>query len=333
MNYRFARAAFVAAALLVIGSLAFAAGGGGETKKAGKKLNIVFVTPLVAHPVWDVARAGFEDTAKRLDFNAQYVGPQGIDPAEMVNQIEIALSSKVDGIITMPIAPTAMRPVFKKAADMKTPVVFIGAIDPESTSLASVGTDEDNLGKIGSDAIKAYFAKKGNPPLRAVVMQSTMDASFAIKARDGYLKYMASYPNFKMVVNEFCNSDMLIAMQKYESVFKAYPEINLVIGVCGEAGPAAAKVVKEQKLQSKITTIAIDDVAETMDLIRDGTIYGTKAQNFYKMAQLCSEILVDYLRNGKSPAKNPDKQKYDFDSGAIFVTKDNIDNYKDAMKM
>ena len=26
-------------------------------------------------------------------------------------------------------------------------------------------------------------------------------------ARDGYLKYMASYPDFKMVVNEFCNSD------------------------------------------------------------------------------------------------------------------------------
>ena len=331
MNRKLNKIVIAAAALLVIAGLAFA-GGQGDKGKAGKKLNIVFVTPLIAHPVWDVARAGFEDTAKRLDFNAQYVGPQGIDPAEMVNQIEIALSSKVDGIISMPIAPTAMRPVFKKAAEMKIPVVFIGAIDPESPSLASVGTNEDNLGKIGSDAIKAYFAKKGNPPLRAVVMQSTMDASFAIKARDGYLKYMASYPNFKMVVNEFCNSDMLIAMQKYESVFKAYPEINLVIGVCGEAGPAAAKVVKEQKLQNKITVIAIDDVAETMDLIRDGTIYGTKAQNFYKMAQLCSEILVDYLRNGKSPAKSADKQKYDFDSGAIFVTKENIDSYKDATK-
>ena len=75
--------------------------------------------------------------------------------------------------------------------------------------------------------------------------------------------------------------------------------------MCGEAGPAAAKVVKEKKLQNKITVIAIDDVAETMDLIRDGTIYGTKAQNFYKMAALCSEILVDYLRNGKSPPSPP----------------------------
>ena len=105
----------------------------------------------------------------------------------MVNQIELAIASKVDGIITMPIAPTAMRPVFKKAAEAKIPVVFVGADDPESTALAFVGTNEAELGRRAADAIKAKFAKKGNPPLRAIVMQSTMDASFAIKARDGYL--------------------------------------------------------------------------------------------------------------------------------------------------
>jgi ribose transport system substrate-binding protein len=97
----------VAALGIVIGGSAFA---------APKKLSLVFVTPLIAHPVWDVARAGFEAAAKDLGFNGQYVGPQGIDPAEMVNQIELAIASKVDGINTMPIAPTAMCPVFKKAA-------------------------------------------------------------------------------------------------------------------------------------------------------------------------------------------------------------------------
>ena len=320
------------ALVLVVVAFGFVGCKAKETASAAKKeLNITFVTPLIAHPVWDVARAGFEDTGKKLGFASQYVGPQGIDPAEMVNQIEIAISQKVDGIIAMPIAPTAMRPAFKKAAEAKIPVVFIGAVDPEAPSLASVGTDEENLGRIGAEAIKKYFASKGNPPLRAVVMQSTMDASFAIKARDSYLKYMADYPDFKMVVNESCNSDMAIAMQKYEAVFKAYPEINLVIGVCGEAGPAAAKVVKEQKLQDKITVVAIDDVAETMDLVREGTIWGTLAQNFYKMAALSSQLLVDKLRDGKDPTASGNTAGYGFDSGCVFVTKENIDSYKAAM--
>ena len=212
---------------------------------------------------------------------------------------------------------------------LKEPVVFIAAIDPEAPSLASVGTDEDSIGRMGSEAIIEYFAERGNPPLRAIIMQSTMDASFAIKSRDAYIKYMeANYPDFEMVINEACNSDMMIAMQKYESVFKAYPEINLVIGVCGEAGPAAAKVIKEQNLLDKITVVAIDDVEETLDLIKDGSIWGTVAQNFYKMAYLSSEILVDYIREGKEPQGSGQVDNYGFDSGAMFVTMDNIDTYK-----
>ena len=303
----------IAALGLVVGSSAFA---------APKKLNLVFVTPLIAHPVWDVARAGFEAAAKELGFNGQYVGPQGIDPAEMVNQIELAIASKVDGIITMPIAPTAMRPVIKKAAQAKIPVVFVGAEDPESTALAFIGTNEAELGKQGGNAIKARF---GSKPLRAIVLQSTMDASFAIKARDGYLAALKDYPDFKMVTNEACNSDMQIAMQKFEAAFKAYPEINLVIGVCGEAGPAAAKVIKENKLQNKITVVAIDDVAETMDLVKNGAIWGTEAQNFYKMGNLGAKILVDFITKGKKPAS------FKNDSGSIFVTKDNMETYKASL--
>lgn len=317
------RKLFLVLATLAVLSLAFGASvfaaGGGEKPASGKKLNLVFVTPLIAHPVWDVARAGFEAAAKELGFNAQYVGPQGIDPAEMVNQIELAIASKVDGIITMPIAPTAMRPVIKKAAEAKIPVVFVGAEDPESTALAFIGTNEAELGKQGGNAIKAKF---GSKPLRAIILQSTMDASFAIKARDGYLAALKDYPDFKMVLNEACNSDMQIAMQKFEAAFKAYPEINLVIGVCGEAGPAAAKVIKENKLQDKITVVAIDDVAETMALIKDGSIWGTEAQNFYKMGNLGAKLLVDYITKGVKPAS------FKNDSGSIFVTKENMDNYK-----
>jgi ribose transport system substrate-binding protein len=101
---------------------------------------------------------------------------------------------------------------------------------------------------------------------------------------------------------------MVIAMQKMEAVFKAYPEINLVIGVAGEVGPAAAKVVSEMGLRDKITII------------------GIMAQNFYKMGNYGVELLVDYLRDGKKP------DQYLNDSGSIFVTMDNFDVYQEALK-
>lgn len=295
--------------------------------KEDEKFNIVFVTPLVAHPVWDVARAGFEDGLAEFGAVGQYVGPLGIDPAEMVNQIELALAAGADGIISMPIAPTAMRPVWKMAEAQGVPVVFVGSVDPESTSLAFIGTNEANLGAMGAQGIKEHFATLGNPPLYAYIQQSTMDASFANKARDGYLAALKDYPGgFTLVLNEPNNSDMVTAMQKMEAAFEAHPQINLVIGVAGEVGSAAAKVVNEMNLRERITIIAIDDIEETMDWLNEGSIYGVMAQNFYKMGHYGVELLVNYLTDGTMPSQ------YNNDSGSIFVTLDNVDVYTNALK-
>ena len=312
----------LAVVLLLLAVTASVFAGGGSQKKSGE-LSIVFVTPLVAHPVWDVAREGFEAAAKEFGFKASYVGPQGIDPAEMVNQIEIALVSGADGIVTMPIAPEAMRPVFRKCAEQKIPVVFAGAEDDVSTSLAFVGTNEADLGKMGAEDLMKKF---GGKPIRAHILQSTMDASFAIKARDGYLKaFKDKGYDFQMVVNEPCNSDMMIAMERYQNSLTAHPEINCIIGVCGEAGPAAAKVVNEMG-RKDIVIMAIDDVAETLDFVRSGDIYATMAQNFYKIGYEPAKILFNLLKNGVQPAS------YSNDSGCTIVTKDNINTYMNILK-
>lgn len=290
---------------------------------ADEKLDLVFVTPLIAHPVWDVAKAGFEAAAEEFGFNGQYVGPQGIDPAEMSNQIEISITQKVDGVITMPISPEAMRPAFKKMDEAGIPYVFAGAEDPESKAIAFVGTNEATLGAMGAEEIIKKF---GDEPINAIVMMSTLDASFAMKARDGYLKVLEQLPNFKLVLVEYCNSDMATAMEKYQAAFKAYPEINLVIGVCGEAGPAAVKVIKEQKLEDKITVMGIDDTAEAIDMIKNESMWGLMAQNFYKIGYVSAKILYEYIAEGKEP------ESFTNDSGSMFVNVENLDTYAEALK-
>lgn len=283
-------------------------------------IRITYVTPLDQHPIWNVSKEGFMKAAQDFSFGPSYVGPQTIDPAEMVNMIEVAIASKVDGIITMPIAPEAMRPAFEKCADANIPVVFVGAEDTKSKSLAFVGTNEAELGREGAQALEKLM---DGQPIKAHIMQSTMDASFAIKARDGYLAALKDYKGgFEMVLNEACNSDMMTAMEKYQNAFKAHPEINVAIGVCGEAGPAAAKVLKEMGLVGKIKIIAIDDIKEIMDYVRDGTIAGTMAQNYYNIGYKSAEILYKYIKNGEKP------EKFYFDSGSTFVSRENIDTYK-----
>lgn len=285
-------------------------------------LRITFVTPLYNHPIWDAAREGFEQAAIDLNFGPEYVGAQYIAPDEMSGLIDKAISSKVDGIITMPIAPEAMRAAIKDCADANIPVVFVGAEDDLSESLAFVGTNEAQLGKTGAEKLMEKF---GGEPIKAVIMQSTMDASFAIKARDGYLEALKDYPDFEMVVNVDCNSDMVQAMRVYERVFTEYPEINTVIGVCGEAGPAAAKVAENMGIEDRLTIIAVDDIDEIKEMIQKGKIWGTLAQNFYQMGYKSAEIMCAYLRDGEVP------ENYN-DTGSIFVDNSNMETYLDELR-
>jgi ABC-type sugar transport system substrate-binding protein len=286
-------------------------------------LRITFITPLYNHPIWDAARDGFEQAAKDFNFGPEYLGPQYIDPGEMVNLIDKAVASKVDGVITMPIDPVPMRGAFEKCDEAGIPVVFVGSVDPLSTSLAYVGTDTYDLGRTGAAALMEKF---NGEPIKAVIMQSTADASFAIESRDGYLEAFADYPDFEMVVNDDCNSDMVIAMRKYERIFREHPEINTVIGVCGEAGPAAARVVENMGLADSITIIAIDDIDEIKDLIEQEKILGTMAQNYYQIGYKSAQILVENLRSGKTP------DNYSYYTGSIFVDNSNMDTYMNDLK-
>jgi ribose transport system substrate-binding protein len=293
-----------------------------------KPLRITFVTPLVAHPVWDVAREGFEDACEEFGVECQYVGPQIIDLGAMINQIETAIVERVDGIITMPMNPESWGPSLIRADEVGVTMVMAGSDVPITNGvpdyprLAGVGTDERELGTIGANEILRVVK---DPP-KVITMQSTMDAPFAIKSRDAYLDVLSKVEGYELKTMEDCQSDMLIAMQKYEGLFKAYPDTNVVVGVCGECGPAAAKVVEEMKIEG-ITIMAVDDVAETLDHIRNGVIHATIAQNFYGIGYIPVKLIVDYVRDGKKPAKDV------YNSGVLLVTKDNIDTYTEEAKM
>ncbi|AOQ23492.1 D-allose-binding periplasmic protein [Moorella thermoacetica] len=288
-----------------------------------KQLHLVFVSPLIGHPIWLVAKEGFDDAAKKYGFQGDWVGPQGIDANAMIQQIENAIASKADGIITMALNPEAFQPVLEKAQKAGIPVVLVNSDAPNAPRLAFIGTDEKNLGTIGA---KEIIKKLNGTPAKVLTMQSTMDAKVANKMREAYEEELKKAPGTEILARESDNSDMMTAVQKFQNLLRTYPQTNVIIGVAAEVGPAAAKVVDEMGLKDKVNIIAIDDMKETLDYIRSGVIYGTLTQNFYRMGYQAAQLLVENIKEGKKPSQQV------IDSGTIFVTKDNIDTYKEQMK-
>jgi ribose transport system substrate-binding protein len=302
--------------LIMTSSLVFAAG---QQDKGDEPLKITFVTPLVAHPVWDKARQGFEAAGEELGFEAQYVGPQGIDAIAMIDQIEIAIIEGVDGIVTFALDPVAFAPVLKKAEEAGIALVLVFSEVEGVNNIAKIGTSERALGNGGANYI--IENTKGIAP-KVIYMGSGPTQQFPEKVRAGYEEILKDVPGYEVVAIEYCDSDMVIAMDKFESLFKTYPEANMVIGVCGEAGPAAGKVAKEFGIEDDLFIMAIDGTEETMDLVKEGAVEATMEQNFYGVGYVSAKVIVDYVTTGKKPAT------YDINSGSFAVDASNMDSVK-----
>jgi len=293
------------------------------TTFAKDEKRIVFVTPLIGHPVWLVAKNGFDAAAEDLNFSGDWVGPMGIDANAMITQIENAIAQGVDGIISMALNPGAFKPVLEKAEKAGIPVVLVNSDAPDAPRLAYLGTNEDKLGQKGAEEI---IKKLNGTPARVLTMQSTMDAKVANMMIAAYINELKKVEGTEILAKESDNSDMLVAVQKFQNLLMTYPEANVIIGVAAEVGPAAAQVVKEMGLKGEVIIVAIDDMEQTLDAIKDGLIYGTLTQNFYRMGYQASEILMNYIEKGEVPEEKI------IDSGTVFVTEENINTYTEQMK-
>ena len=59
-----------------------------------EELHFVYVSPLLAHPIWLVAKDGFEQACEELGIKGDWVGPQNISPEEMTKLVETAVAEK-----------------------------------------------------------------------------------------------------------------------------------------------------------------------------------------------------------------------------------------------
>ena len=123
----------------------------------------------------------------------------------------------------------------------------------------------------------------------------------------------------KIVVKEPDNSDPIQAAEKIGTIFLTYPEVDAVFCLEVACGPAAAQVMRETGRKG-VTVLAIDDVDDTLGAIREGLVWGTMTQDFYRMGYEAVGFVHEHLNGSDVPSVT--------DSGTVLVTAENIDTYK-----
>ncbi len=293
-----------------------------DSAAPAEELHFVYVSPLLAHPVWLLAKDGFDQACKELGIKGDWVGPQGISPEEMTKLVETAVAQKADAIITQGLVPAT--PV-QKAVDAGIPVLVVDSDLPDVDRLAFFGKDvakqadvlyADVLAKVGADT-----------PIKASVQVAALNYQIAHDQIAAIEAVFSKHPGgFEIVNTTESKSDKMKATTEWQNTFKTYPEINVAINLAAEAGPACANVVEEMGIRDKVKVYGVDDVAETLDLIRSDKIDGTVVTSFFNYGYQAAYWLYQNITEGKTP------ENVINDAGTIIVNNDNIDTYADALK-
>jgi ribose transport system substrate-binding protein len=303
------------AVVVAVGQPALAQSGSG-----GKVPYVIFVNPLVGNPVFTAEENGFKKAAEEFKFKLKIIGPSTIDDTQMVQAVETAIAEKPSAIATVPYNFSALENTYKKAASLGIPIFNSSSDSSEATRVMYVGTDNTQYGIMAAD----YLAKKTSSRAQIAIMLVRLDISNQIQQKKAFEARIAEkYPNMKVVITEQDNGDPMAAVQKFQDIYKAHPEVNAIVCLDSVCCDAAALVTNEMKLAGKTTILAIDDNDSTLDNIRKGITWATMAQKFYRMGYLSGKNIVDKL-NGKSVPSY-------IDSGTVLITNANVDTYKEEM--
>lgn len=311
----------VALTIVTCLSIVGLAGCGKQAAKTPGKRTIVWVNPLVGHPVYNIQDAAFERAAKDYGFTPVIVGASnmGGGAETMVREIENAIATKADGIVTVPFNWSAFEAVYGQAAAAGIPIVNTGVDTPEKWRLSFLGTDNKAFGRKAAEVLAKRTGGKAN----ICVMMSQLDVQNQVESLDSFKKAIKAYPEMRILVTEYDQADLAMATRKFEEVFRAYPRVDTVLMLEATGGVAAAQVAREMGIAKRMTILAIDDTKETIDAIRKGDVWATLAQNFPRMGYESARMIIDHLDKKPVPKAVP--------LDVILVTKDNLKTYDAEM--
>lgn len=278
---------------------------------------IIWVNPLVGSAVFTSADEGITAASEEFGFKLKIIGPSVLDDTQMYQAVESAIVEQPDLIVTTPYNYTALAPLYVEAQEKGIPIIDISSDSGEESGRVSfIGTDNTAYGQLAAD----YINEEKGGEAHVMTMMANLDTSNQLEQREAFeAKCAEEYPGIETVLVDEDNGDSATALQKFADAMKAHPEIDTIFCLESIGGVAAANAVSEMGLDGKITILAIDDNADTVQMIKDGKIWATMAQNFYKMGYTAGELAIKHL--------NGEEVDSVVDSGTVLITDENADTY------
>ncbi|RKL61979.1 sugar ABC transporter substrate-binding protein [Thermoanaerobacteraceae bacterium SP2] len=327
-NINFSNRNIIIIILLVLialfGSLAFKLYKSSESVFAPvPKYHFYMVAPNSVDPFWKEVYKGAMDAAKNYNVALEFNAPRFNDSQEEMKYLEIAVTSRVDGIVTHVSYDRDFAALIDRADNGGIPVVTIENDAPKSRRKAFVGSNSFMLGEeAGKIMIKATGGKAGIAVIMANELQK--DAANQNLKLNGFLNAIKAYPD--MQVTDIYNSKfgILSAEEITQSILNSGKKIYAIYCMDSVDTIGTSQVVVDLNRVGDVKIVGYGDTPDILRYIDKGIIYGTVMSDPYKMGYESIKALIEIMEK--------DTTSTFIDTGVKIITKENLETYRKSME-
>ena len=262
------------------------------------RYHFYFIAQNSVDPFWNEVMQGVEKSAKDNNVVVEFNVPRFNNPEEELKFMDIAVISKVDGIITHAPSGIGFTDAIDKAYDHGIPVITVENDDSESKRYAFAGTNSFELGKEAAKLlIKATNAKANVAVISNGDLQQ--DAIEHNLKMNGFISTLKEYPEMIIVKTYTSQMGILSAEEITQTIIDSDDNINAIFTFSSADTLGSAQLIVDRSRVGKIILVGYGNSEEIVRYIDKEIIYGTIASDPYKMGYESVKALVD-VKDGKS---------------------------------
>ena len=318
--------------------------GGGPSNRAvvtgSAKPRIGYVTNGVAS-FWVIAEAGAKQAGQEVDADVEVLMPaEGI--SDQKRMLEDLLTKGVDGIAVSPIDPENQTELLNKAAKYAK-LITQDSDAPDSNRLCYVGVDNYTAGRMCGELVLEAMRDGG----KLAIFVGRMEQDNARGRRQGMIDKILGRsedpsrfdpPDAEIkegkwhIVGTYTDQfDRAQGKANAEDAMSRHPDLAGMVGLFAYNPPLMLEALKQGDKLGKIKVIGFDEADETLQGIKDGTVYGTVVQNPFEYGRQSVTILAGLAR-GKTLIELGVPEDGFVNIPARQIRQDNVDEFWAELK-
>ncbi|GAE29414.1 sugar-binding protein [Halalkalibacter hemicellulosilyticus] len=277
--------------------------------------HFVLIGEEMNHDYWRLVGEGAKQTEERYDVFVEYKGPSRSNPEEQLKLLDMAIKSKVDGMIVQALNES-FTPLINQAVNEGIPVMTIDTDSPESLRAAYIGTDNYVAGQLAGEAL----IEDTNGQATVGIITGSFDNTHHQLRVQGFKDTIEKVDGIDIVAVEESNITRVEAEEKAYTMLSEHDEITAMIGTSSWDGIGIVAAAQTLQKQESLYVMTFDPLEENIQLLETGELDAIVEQQPLEMGYRSIEMMLDLIQG--------DVVDEIYHTNASIIRRSNIDSWK-----